>query len=126
MWYRRITEHNDVDLPPPGSQMPIRKPRQEVVVLGQTSSQKVVFVYELPKQISVSKERKRKDVQDDDSILFKRVRLISKKTRVRRIKRFSGPFTGLAAAKNGVAEIGVGTASGSTLEAQFRHIQLAV
>lgn len=101
MWYRRITEYNDVDPPPPKSRMPLRKPQEEIVVFGQTSFSKLIFGPELPEHLAASKKRKREDVQDDDITLFKRVRVLSKKTRVRRIKQISGPFTRLAAAKNG-------------------------
>ena len=115
MWYRRMTEYNDIDPPPPVSQMPMRKPWEGVVVFGQTSFSKVIFGPELPEHISASKKRKREDVQYDDITLFKRVRVLSKKTRVRRIKQISGPFTGLAAAKNGFTEVLISTASGNTI-----------
>ena len=115
MWYRRVTEYNDVDPTPPSSQMPIRNPREEVVVFGQSSFKKVVFGPELPEHISASKKRKREDVQNDDITLFKRVRVLSKKTRVKRIKQISGPFTGLAAARNGFTKNFNGATSGSII-----------
>ncbi len=104
MWYWRVTEYNDVDPSPPMIQMPLRKPREEVIVFGETSFSKILFGPELPEHLSASKKRKREDVQNDDITLFKRVRVLSKKTRVRRIKQVSGPFTGLAAARTGFHE----------------------
>ncbi len=105
MWYRRITEYNDVDPSPLVSLIPLRKPREEVVVFGEASFSKIIFGPGIPEHISASKKRKREQVQNDDITLFKRVRVLSKKTRVRRIEQILGPFTGLAAAGNGFEKV---------------------
>ena len=110
MWYRRITQYNDVDPPPPVCQLPLRKYREAVVMFGQTSFSKVIFGPELRDPLSASKKRKWDDGQNDDIILFKRVRVLSKKTRVRRIKQSSGPFTRLARASNDFTETSTNTA----------------
>ena len=114
MWYRRITEYNDIDPAPPVSQRPIHKPREEIVVFGQTSFSKVIFGPQLPEHLSASKKRKRDEVPNNDITLFKRVRVLSKKTRVRRIKQISGPFTRLATARNGFTETSIGTTRETT------------
>ena len=74
-------------------------------MFGETSFSKIIFGPELPDHLSPSKKRKREDVENADITLFKRVRVLSKKTRVRRIKQISGPFTGLATARNGFHQV---------------------
>ena len=101
MWFRRITEYNDIDPSPPASQAPLRKPRQEIAVFGKTSFGMVVFGPQPSDHLAASRKRKREDSQIDDITLFKRVRLLSKKTRIRRFKQTLGPFTELAAKRNG-------------------------
>ena len=102
MWYRRITEYNDVDPSPPVSQT---SPRETHVVFGQPSFGSIMFGPALPAHLSASKKRKRENVPHDDITLFKRVRVLSKKTRFRRINQISGPFIGPATARNGFNEL---------------------
>ncbi|CAD6575091.1 MAG: hypothetical protein ASARMPRED_007053 [Alectoria sarmentosa] len=102
MWYRRITEYNDVDPSPPVSQT---SPRETHVVFGQPSFGSIMFGPALPAHLSASKKRKRENVPHDDITLFKRVRVLSKKTRFRSINQISGPFIGPATARNGFNEL---------------------
>ena len=90
MWYRRIIESNDDDPPPSVTQVPLREFQEEVAVSGQTSISKVIHGPEFPRNLSASKKRKREDIQNDDITRFKRVRVLSKKKRVRRMKHISG------------------------------------
>ena len=79
-------------------------------MLGQTSFSKIKSGPELPEHLSASKKRKREDNQNADITLFKRVRVLSKKTRIRRIKQILGSFSRLAGARNGFTEISTSTA----------------
>lgn len=79
-------------------------------MFGQTSFSKINFDPELPEHLSAPKSRKREDNQNADITLFKRGRVLSKKTRIRSIKQISGPFSRLAGARNGFTEISTSTA----------------
>lgn len=79
-------------------------------MFGQTSFSKIKSGPELPEHLSASKKRKREDNQNADITLFKQVRVLSKKTRIRRIKQISGSFSRLAGARNGFTEISTSTA----------------
>lgn len=92
MWYRRITEFKDVDPPQSMNQSQIRKLRDAPAVFGQSSFKSIVIGPPAPSEdMSDSRKRKLEHVQDDDITRFKRVRVLSKKTRVRRTK--PGPET---------------------------------
>ena len=108
MWFRRITEYNDIDPPSPANQAPLRKPREEVAVFGKTSFSMVVFGPPPPDHLAAFRKRKR---EDNDITLFKRVRLLSKETRIRKIKHISEPFTELAAKRNGFTKIAASNAN---------------
>jgi Ankyrin repeats (3 copies) len=90
MWYRRITEYNDVE------NSPIRvtpTPSRSDVRFGQNPFEVVPFGPAPPKiRISTSSKRKLSESnieETDDVTSFKRVRVISKKDRV---KHVPGPF----------------------------------
>src|ERR1700730_14694771 len=90
MWYRRITEYNDIE-PSPIRATPT--PQRPDVRFGQNSFEIVPFGPAPPKiLISTSSKRKlsESNIEEmDDVTSFKRVRVISKKDR---IKHVPGPF----------------------------------
>src|SRR5437016_2929588 len=90
MWYRRITEYNDIE-PSPIRVPPT--PQRPDVRFGQSSFKIVPFGPAPPKiRISISSKRKLSESnfeETDDVMSFKRVRVISKKDR---IKHVPGPF----------------------------------
>jgi hypothetical protein len=93
MWYRRITEYKDIE-PDPVNIPTI--PKNSKAVFGQHGFESVVFGPPKPRTGYSPSASKRKlgetDIEDtEDVAYFKRVRIISKKER---IKHAPGPFAG--------------------------------
>lgn len=96
MWYRRITEVKDVDPPLPFTRLSPRAPERVSVAFGRSAFSGEILNTTAPDQFlqfSPAKKRKREDSQKDDLALFKRVRLVTRKTRLRRTKLASKPFS---------------------------------
>ena len=98
MWYCRITEINEIE-PQPVVRMPTPSTRRTKVQFGQNPFADIKFGPAPPPRISItradigSSKRKLDDSELEDASdpsLFKRVRLISKRDRVRRV---AGPFS---------------------------------
>lgn len=99
MFYRRIIEYNEVDPFKGSSRSQNQKSREAAVTFGQSPFKCVVFGPEEPdasKQNTASRKRKHGDSHDSDIVLFKRVRILSRKTRIRQVKPGSTPYSRFA------------------------------
>lgn len=81
MWYRRITEHHDLDSSAPASQLPVDF-WQMLGRFGKFLVDSVMIDVAMPAR-RPSQIHKRESVLSDDIKGFKRVRLISRKTHFR-------------------------------------------
>lgn len=109
MWYQRITEYHDVEPSLPPSKIPSQILHSKTPVFGQNPFSTVIFGPEPPHGSLSSKKRKHENPDDAEIALFKRVRLLSKKTRVRKRKVKLGPLTRLATNKSGFTDLSSGT-----------------
>lgn len=92
MWYRRITEFPDVDLPDPVRVQVFERPSK--VHLGQNAFSGITFGPKAPSKyppVSVKRKLDKIELEEDDIAHFKRVRPITSNERVRFIP---GPFRG--------------------------------
>ena len=88
MWYRRITEINEIDSPNPPDPAKRLRPCSNKLSFRQTPFKVVVIGPQEPPELS----QKRKQGEDDAGLKqFKRVRLLSKKTRIRQVGSVSTP-----------------------------------
>src|SRR5437016_2086144 len=84
MWYRRITEIYEVE-PPPSKPLP--SPWKKKVQFGENPFRRVNF------QPSPMKKRKADEMDAENGLAdFKRIRLISRRKRVKRPLTFHTPF----------------------------------
>ena len=104
MWYRRITEYDYIDPPPPANQIPTRKLRETPAVFGSSPFKAIVFgppPSNDPEDLMGTKKRKSENTHDNDIARFKRVRVLSKKTRVRTSRPGPKPFIRFATETKG-------------------------
>lgn len=90
MWYRRVTEYNDIDAPDPLDLIRVQKSEPLQPSFGQSSFNMVVFG---PKESEAASKKRKREEAGSDVTQFKRVRLLSKETRIKQAKPISTPFS---------------------------------
>ena len=110
MWYRRIIEYSYVDPPSPANQIQTRKLQEAPAVFGQGPFKAIVFgppPSNDHEDLMGSGKRKSDQIQDNEIARFKRVRILSKKTRVRKSGPGREPFTRFFTESKGLKDIAV-------------------
>ena len=118
MWYRRITEYNYIDPPPPANHIHNRKLREAPAIFGQSPFKAIVFgppPSTDPEDLIGSRKRKSEHISENDIARFKRVRVLSKRTRVRRSKPGPEPFMRFATESRGFNAIAMSQAHQRTI-----------
>ena len=114
MWYRRITGYNYVDAPTAANELPIQRLREAPAIIGQSSFKSIVFGPPSPKELGTLMNSRKRKSEHNDIACFKRVRVLSHQTLVKKTRPRPGPSMHFAAHRRGFSDIAVDQANHQT------------